>query len=47
MYYNIADEVSATPTGRWDYHCGLIEDSIPPENAKKRKAWFAFKSQAE
>ncbi|HEY2479284.1 MAG TPA: LamG domain-containing protein [Solirubrobacterales bacterium] len=47
MYYNIADAVNAQPKGQWDFHCGLIEDSVAPEKGKKRKAWFAFQAQAK
>ncbi len=47
MYYNIADGVNAEPKGQWDFHCGLIEDSVAPEKGKKRKAWFAFQEQAK
>jgi transcriptional regulator with XRE-family HTH domain len=47
MYYNIADGVDSIPKGQWDFHCGLIEDSVKPEEGKKRKAWYAFQGQAK
>jgi hypothetical protein len=47
LYYNIADGVESTPKGSWDFHCGLVEDSVSPEMGKKRKAWYAFQIQAE
>jgi hypothetical protein len=49
LYYNLEDWVSGEGEGfrNWDSHCGLVEDNGRGEKGNFRKAWFAFKKQAE